>query len=62
MLWVTVTIALPLKRDQEKGEEMKLSKAIQSVIKKEGRHALSTKTILRLKKSKEFSYLVDLKR
>ncbi|WP_269472897.1 hypothetical protein ACM66Z_00930 [Sulfurovum sp. ST-21] len=41
---------------------MKLSKAIQSVIKKEGRHALSTKTILRLKKSKEFSYLVDLKR
>ncbi len=41
---------------------MKLSSTIRRVTKQEGRHAMSTKVILKLKCSKEFGYLVDIKR
>ena len=41
---------------------MKISKLLQSVMKKEGKHSLTVKKIIRLKDSKESSYLVDTTR
>ncbi|WP_256465831.1 hypothetical protein [Sulfurovum sp. XGS-02] len=41
---------------------MKLSKMLQKAVKKEGKHSLTCKTIVKLKNSKEFSYLVDKNR
>ena len=38
---------------------MKISKVLQKVVKQEGKHSLTGKTIVKLKNSKEFSYLVD---
>ncbi len=37
---------------------MKISKLLQKVVKKEGKHSLASKTIIRFKNSKEFSYLM----
>jgi hypothetical protein len=45
-----------------KGKKMKLSTVLQKVVKKEGKHSLTSKTIAKLKNSKEFSYLVDIAR
>jgi len=47
---------------QLKGEKMKISKMLQKAVKKEGKHSLTCKTIVKLKNSKEFSYLVDQNR
>lgn len=41
---------------------MKISKLLKSVVKKEGKHSLTAKKIIRLKDSKESSYLVDTTR
>ncbi len=41
---------------------MKISTVLQKVVKKEGKHSLTSKTIAKLKNSKEFSYLVDIAR
>ncbi|MEA3419794.1 MAG: hypothetical protein U9Q90_10405 [Campylobacterota bacterium] len=38
---------------------MKISKTLKSVIKKDGKRSLTSKKIVKLKSSKEFSYLVD---
>lgn len=38
---------------------MKISKMLQKVVKKEGKHSLTSKTITKLKNSKEFNYLID---
>jgi len=38
---------------------MKISKTLQRVIKEEGKNSLTSKTIVKFKNSKEFSYLVD---
>ena len=38
---------------------MKISNILQKVVKEEGRHSLMAKTIVKLKNSKEFNYLVD---
>lgn len=38
---------------------MKISKMLQKVVKKEGKHSLTFKTIVKFKNSKEFNYLVD---
>jgi hypothetical protein len=40
---------------------MKISKMLQKVVKKEGKHSLTGKMVVRLKNSKEFSYLIDKK-
>ncbi len=39
---------------------MKISKTLQKVAKQEGKHSLVSKTIIKLKNSKEFNYLVDV--
>lgn len=39
---------------------MKLSKTLNKVVKTEGKHSLVAKAIVKLKDSKEFSYLVDV--
>jgi hypothetical protein len=41
---------------------MKISKTLQKVVKEEGKRSLMSKTILKLKNSKEFNYLVDTAR
>jgi len=41
---------------------MKISNILQKVVKKEGKHSLTSKTIVKFKNSKEFSYLVDTNR
>ncbi|GIT98754.1 hypothetical protein [Sulfurovum sp. TSL1] len=41
---------------------MKISKILQKAVKEEGKHSLTCKTIVKLKHSKEFSYLVDKNR
>ncbi|WP_309499795.1 hypothetical protein [Sulfurovum sp.] len=41
---------------------MKISEILQKVVKKEGKHSLTSKTIAKLKNSKEFNYLVDTNR
>jgi len=38
---------------------MKISKTLKQIVKKEGKHSLTAKTVNKLKSSKEFSYLVD---
>jgi len=38
---------------------MKISKILQKVVKKEGKHSLVAKTILKYQNSKEFHYLID---
>jgi len=45
-----------------KGKKMKISKLLQKVVKKEGKHSLVSKTIVKFKNSKEFNYLVDTSR
>ncbi len=39
---------------------MKISKILQKVVKKEGKHSLIAKTVIKYKNSKEFNYLVDI--
>ncbi len=41
---------------------MKISKTLQKVVKKEGKHSLVVKTIIKYKNSKEFHYLFDAHR
>jgi hypothetical protein len=41
---------------------MKLSKVLKKVAKQDGKHSLVAKTIVKLKDSKEFNYLVDASR
>ena len=41
---------------------MKLSKTLKKVAKKDGKHSLASRTIVRLKDSKEFNYLIDASR
>lgn len=50
-----------LNRDthQRKGESMKITKLLRKVVKQDGKHSLNAKKIVKLKNSKEFSYLVD---
>jgi len=38
---------------------MKISKLLQKVVKKDGKHSFSSRKIIKLKNSKEFSYLID---
>ena len=38
---------------------MKISKILQKVVKKEGKHSLVAKTIIKYQNSKEFHYLID---
>ncbi len=39
---------------------MKISQALKQAIKKDGKRSLTSRTISRLKSSKEFNYLVDI--
>lgn len=41
---------------------MKISKTLQKVVKQEGKHSYVARTISKLKDSKEFNYLVDIKK
>ncbi len=41
---------------------MKISEIIKKVVKEEGKNSRTSMTIVKLKNSKEFSYLVDTKR
>ncbi len=38
---------------------MKITKLLKKVVKQDGKSSLNAKTIIRLKNSKEFSYLID---
>ncbi len=38
---------------------MKISKMLQKIVTKDGKRSLAAKTIVKLKNSKEFNYLVD---
>ena len=44
---------------QMKGDSMKISKLLKKVVKQDGKNSMNAKTIIKLKNSKEFSYLVD---
>ena len=39
---------------------MKISRILKQVIKKDGKRSLTSRTITKLKSSKEFNYLVDI--
>ena len=39
---------------------MKISKTLKQIVKKDGKHSLTARTITKLKSSKEFNYLVDI--
>ncbi len=41
---------------------MKLSSTIRRIVKAEGKKTMTAKTIIKLKNSREFGYLVDTKR
>jgi len=41
---------------------MKISKTLKKIIRKEGKHSVTARTVNKLKSSKEFSYLVDSSR
>ena len=41
---------------------MKISKIIKKVVKQDGKDSLAYKTIVKLKDSKEFNYLIDASR
>jgi len=41
---------------------MKISKILQKVVKKEGKHSLVAKTVIKYQNSKEFHYLIDVKK
>ena len=41
---------------------MKISKVIKKVVKEEGKHSVTSKTIAKLKNSQEFNYLIDTNR
>jgi hypothetical protein len=41
---------------------MKISKILKKIIRKEGKHSVTARTVNKLKSSKEFSYLVDSSR
>jgi len=41
---------------------MKISNILKKVVKEEGKHSPISKTIVKLKNSKEFNYLVDTSR
>ena len=45
-----------------KGKKMKISKLLKKVVKEEGSHSRNSKTIVKLKNSKEFNYLIDTQR
>ncbi len=45
-----------------KGNKMKISKILQKVVKKEGKHSHVASIVVKYKNSKEFSYLVDTNR
>ena len=45
-----------------KEKKMKISKVIQRVVKEEGKSSRNSKTIVKLKNSKEFNYLIDTDR
>ncbi|WP_295421151.1 hypothetical protein [Sulfurovum sp.] len=38
---------------------MKISKTLKKIVKKDGKHSMTARTVNRLKSSKEFNYLVD---
>jgi len=42
-----------------KGKRMKITKLLKKVVKQDGKHSMNVKTIVKLKNSKEFSYLID---
>jgi len=41
---------------------MKLSRTLRTIIKQEGRDSITAKTVVKLKNSKEFDYLINIKR
>ena len=41
---------------------MKISKILKKVIKLDGYHSLTSRAIVKLQSSKEFNYLVDIKK
>ncbi|HEY9191057.1 MAG TPA: hypothetical protein VIM88_09360 [Sulfurovum sp.] len=41
---------------------MKISSMLQKAVKREGKHSVTSKMIVKLKNSKEFNYLVDKNR
>jgi len=41
---------------------MKIRKVLKKIVKKDGKHALTSFAVNKLKNSKEFSYLVDVNR
>ena len=41
---------------------MKISKTLKKIIRKEGKHSVTARTVNKLKSSKEFNYLVDISR
>jgi len=49
-------------KNKLKGKKMKISKLLKKVVKEEGSHSRNSTTIVKLKNSKEFSYLIDIQR
>ncbi len=49
-------------KNKLKGKKMKISKLLKKVVKEEGSHSRNSKAIVKLKNSKEFSYLIDTQR
>jgi len=45
-----------------KGEYMKISKVLQKVVKSEGKHSASASVVIKYQNSKEFHYLIDVKK
>jgi hypothetical protein len=41
---------------------MKIRKVLKEIVKKDGKHSLTVKTVHKLQHSQEFSYLVDMSR
>ena len=63
LLYLYSTITVSRKRNiLLKGKKMKISKLLKKVVKEEGSHSRNSKAIVKLKNSKEFSYLIDTQR
>jgi hypothetical protein len=58
-------VSIPLSQQRYTSYErkkMKITKLLKKIVKQDGKHSLNAKTIVKLKNSKEFSYLVDPER
>ena len=51
-----------MRKSNNERKKMKITKILQKVVKKEGKHSHVANVVVKYKDSKEFSYLIDINR